>query len=199
MFLIDNILVDDNIVSQPFLCDLKACKGACCTLEGGMGAPLLDEEVPLLKKSIRAALKYLPERSRKILLKESNAFEGSPGDYYTTCIDNAACTFVFYEGGIAKCAIEKAYFAGENPEFRKPISCHLFPIRRADFGGAYLHYQKFEECEPALELGEAKDVRIYELTKDALVRAYGEEWYAKLEAYARQEREEEQNAKRGRR
>lgn len=162
-----------------------------------MGAPLMDEEVPLLKASIRASLPYLPERSRNILLKESNAIEGSPGDYYTACIDNAACVFVYYDGGVAKCAIEKAYFAGENPEFRKPLSCHLFPIRRAEFGGAYIHYQKFEECEPALGYGEQKDVRIYELTKDALIRAYGEKWYAKLEAYALEERAEEEKIHRG--
>ena len=37
--------------------------------------------------------------------------------------------FVVYESnGIASCAIEKAHTAGDI-DFKKPISCHLYPIR----------------------------------------------------------------------
>ena len=48
------IQVEDKIISldvfeKHFVCDLKACKGACC-VEGDAGAPLLDEEEEILKK-----------------------------------------------------------------------------------------------------------------------------------------------------
>ena len=51
------------------------------------------------------------------------------GDNTTTLVNNKECAFVsFDQDGIAKCSIEQAYNAGKI-EFKKPISCHLFPIR----------------------------------------------------------------------
>ncbi len=179
MFLIDNILVDEAIISTPFLCELNKCKGACCTIKGGQGAPMLDEEVELVKQAIKPASKYLTERSKAEIAKHGS-YEGNPGDYTTRCIDDADCVFVFYEGDVAKCAIEKAYFEGRS-EFRKPLSCHLFPVRLTDFNGAYLYYDKFDECAPALEYGTRQNVHIPETVKDALIRAFGAEWYAKLD------------------
>lgn len=192
MFLIDNILVDENIVSTPFLCELSVCKGACCTVKGGQGAPLLDEEIVLLENSIKPASKYLSERSKAEIAKHGS-WEGAPGEYTTLCIEDADCVFVYYEGDVAKCAIEKAYFEGRN-EFRKPISCHLFPIRITDFHGDYLYYDKFDECAPALAHGTREKVHIPETVKEALIRAYGEEWYNKLNSLV-QERKESQSTK----
>ena len=88
MFLIDNILVDERVVTTPFLCDTTRCKGACCTVKGGQGAPLLDEEIPALEQSIGAASRYLTEKS-KAALAERGAFEGEAGGYTTQCIDDA--------------------------------------------------------------------------------------------------------------
>ena len=47
------IQVEDKIISldifeKHFVCDLNACKGACC-IEGDAGAPLLDEEERILE------------------------------------------------------------------------------------------------------------------------------------------------------
>ena len=42
MIEINNVLIDEKIASTSFSCDLKHCKGACCTLPGGSGAPLLN-------------------------------------------------------------------------------------------------------------------------------------------------------------
>lgn len=178
MFLIDNILLDEHIVNTPFLCETTKCKGACCTVKGGQGAPLLDEEIPLLEDAIQPATKYLSARSKEAIAA-NGVYEGAPGEYTTRCIDDADCVFVFYEGDIAKCSIEKAYFEGRGT-FRKPLSCHLFPIRVTDFHGAYLYYDKFDECAPALEHGARQNVHIPETVKEALLRAFGEEWYAKL-------------------
>lgn len=189
MFLIDNILVDEQIISTPFLCEINKCKGACCTVKGGQGAPVLDEEVAQLEASVKAASRYLSERSKKAIA-QNGTYEGSPGEYTTRCIDDADCVFVFYEGDIAKCAIEKAYFEGYGT-FRKPISCHLFPIRVTDFHGQYLYYDKFDECAPALEYGKRNNVHIPESVKEALVRAFGEEWYGKLNILVQEAKEQQ--------
>jgi hypothetical protein len=186
MILIDNILLDENLVSTPFLCDLGKCKGACCTVKGGQGAPVLDGEVEDIQNAIKPASKYLSERSLSFLNKHG-AIEGEAGELSTVCIDDRDCVFVFYEGDVAKCAIEKAYFAGET-SFRKPLSCHLFPIRIADFHGPYLYYDEFEGCQPALPHGKKHNVHIPEAVKEALIRAFGEEWYETLDKVVQEQK-----------
>ncbi len=184
MFIIDNILGDESITSTHFLCDLNKCKGACCTVKGGQGAPVLDSEVDEVNNSIKAASVYLSDRS-KAIIHEHGAVEGTEGDFTTRCIDDHDCVFVYYEKGsdIAKCAIEKAYFEGAL-SFRKPISCHLFPVRVADFNGPYLYYDEFPECKPALDNGKKQNVKIHQSVKEALIRAYSEEWYERLDKFS---------------
>lgn len=184
MILIENILLDEELVTTPFLCDLAKCKGACCTVKGGQGAPVLASEIEDIERAIQPASKYLTARSKEIIRTKGavESFEGeNTTEYMTVCIDDADCVFVYYEGDVAKCAIEKAYFAGET-SFRKPLSCHLFPIRVADFNGTYLYYDEFDGCKPALPHGRKHNVRIPEAVREALVRAFGEEWYEALDS-----------------
>ncbi len=178
MILIDKVGVDKELLTERFCCDLVKCKGACCTFEGEFGAPVADEEVPLMEKNLKAAKKYLNERSLKIIDKYG-LVEGVAGSYSTVCIDKKDCVFVYYEGTIAKCAFEKAYFEGES-DFRKPVSCHLFPIRVGDFGGEYIYYEKIHECVPAVKKGRADDVKLADFLEDALTRKFGKEWYDKF-------------------
>jgi hypothetical protein len=181
MIFIDNILIDPEIPSTQFLCDLKRCKGACCTFPGEFGAPVLDEEVPLLEQSLEVVKKYLSKKSLDIIDK-NGVVEGFAGAYTTVCIDKKDCVFVYYDGVVAKCSIEKAYLEGEL-NFRKPISCHLFPIRVKEYGGIYLQYEKISECKPALRNGADSGVMLHEMLREALTRAYGKEWYKKLNSY----------------
>jgi hypothetical protein len=174
-----DIIADDALASTRFACDLGHCKGACCTMPGGRGAPVDDAEVAFVRESVDAALPYLPERNREII-RTLGPLEGRSGDWATRCIDNRDCVFVYYDGAVAKCAIERAHFNGETP-FRKPISCHLFPIRVTDvLGGAYLRYEEIPECEGALKNGEKKGIPLYRFLKDALTRAFGKETYDAL-------------------
>lgn len=177
MYLVENILVDENIHKTNFLCDLNKCKGGCCTIYGYSGAPLLDEEIPVIQENLRIIKKYLSSESNRIL-KNEKFYQGEKGDYSTLCIDNRDCIFVYYEDGsnIAFCAIEKAY-NNQEINFKKPLSCHLFPIRQGDFGGKSIYYEKMDECKPALKNGKKNKVKIYEMTKESLVRAFGLEWY----------------------
>lgn len=181
MFTILDNIADDALATVKFACDLGACKGACCTMPGGRGAPLGESEVAEIEAAIPHALKYLPERNRRIIERDG-AVEGKPGDYATRCINNRDCVFVYYDNDVAKCAIEKAHFNGE-VAFRKPLSCHLFPIRIDQiFDAGYLRYEKISECSQALENGERKGVPLYRFLKDALVRAYGKKFYNELVA-----------------
>lgn len=192
MIVIDNILVDEQVLNTPFLCDLTACRGACCTMKGGAGAPLLDDEVQMVHDAVLPASKYLATRSLEALAAD-NPVVGTQGDYTTLCIDDADCVFVFYEQGIAKCAIERAHANGET-SFRKPLSCHLFPARVADFGGPYIYYEEIPECRPALAHGRATGVTAFEMLKEPLERAFGEEWYAQAADFVQQQRDNKQGA-----
>src|SRR5579862_7493418 len=49
MIVIDDKTVSDDVVEQQFVCDLNACKGACC-VEGDFGAPLDKSELEILDK-----------------------------------------------------------------------------------------------------------------------------------------------------
>lgn len=183
MILIDNILISEDILEVKFACQLDKCKGACCTFQGEFGAPLLDNEIESMERNIPAAMEYLSEKSLKIL-KKSGFHEGKAGNYSTLCIDHKDCVLVYYEGDVAKCALEKAYFEGKS-DFRKPISCHLFPIRVSEFGGDYLYYSQLDECEPALRSGEKQNLLMYEFVKESLTRAYGDEWFNFLDEYVK--------------
>ena len=48
MFQIGKTIVSEDIIDKKFLCNLSACKGACC-IDGDAGAPLEEEEVEKLK------------------------------------------------------------------------------------------------------------------------------------------------------
>lgn len=187
MILLDDLLLQEQVLTAHFACDLQGCKGACCTMSGGAGAPLLDAELHQLRGAVQAALTYVPERSRA-WLAEHDPVVGTLGDYSVACLDDADCVFVYYEGTVAKCSIERAYHNGETT-FRKPISCHLFPIRVAQFGGPYLHYEMIAECEPGRTNGEARNLLLVESLREPLVRAFGEHAYARMLAYAHGEEE----------
>jgi len=174
MIVLDHIALDEEIIMQPFACDLNACKGACCTMEGGSGAPLREEEIASVEQALPAAARYLSEESQEYI-RRHGWLAGPEGDRTVNCIDDKQCVFVVFENSIAKCALERAYFENEST-FRKPISCHLFPIRVANFGGPYLYYDRFPECAPAVANGEKLHLRIVDTCHDALVREYGEDW-----------------------
>lgn len=182
IFAINEVLVRDEIVEIPFSCDLKKCKGACCTLESELGAPVTKAEIEEIEKILPIVKNYLTLTNIDEI-EDRGFYEAKDGEMMITSVNNRDCVFSFWDNGVAKCAIERAYFDGK-VEFRKPISCHLFPIRVSDFGGDVLRYEKFSECAPALEKGKEENITIVEFCKDSLIRLYGEEWYNKLMNYS---------------
>lgn len=175
------ILIDNAIPATKFSCDLHRCKGACCTMPGHRGAPLLSGELEEIRSAYPVIKKYLSEEHQETIHRDG-MFQGKPGDYTTQVVRERACVFTAWENGIAKCSFEKAYFAGEL-SWRKPISCHLFPIRIDNGIPERLRFEYITECKPALERGEVEDMPLAEFLKSALVRAYGEQWYNEFLKY----------------
>jgi hypothetical protein len=175
MFIIGEASIEDRLGGEKFACDPDACRGACCTLEGGRGAPLDDRELEEIRKAFPAVRRYLPPKSLEAIAK-SGLFEGVPGDYATPCVESRECVYAFFDSGIARCSFERAFLAGET-QWPKPVSCHLFPIRVRRFGLEFLHYEEIEECAPGRRRGTEEDIPLAEFLKEPLVRRFGTAWY----------------------
>lgn len=180
MFQIGDTIVGIDVVEKSFICDLEACKGACC-IEGDAGAPVLDSEVEVLKDIIPIVWDDLSEKAKVEIQKNGPVYQDEDGDIVTAIIDGKDCVFTYYdESGTCKCVIEKAYREGRT-DFYKPISCHLYPIRLQKYRDFIaVNYHKWQICNAALCLGQKEDVRVYQFLKEPLVRTFGEEWYEEL-------------------
>ena len=179
MLEVDKILINRDVLEERFTCDLSKCKGACCTMESEYGAPLKHEEIDIINEIMPVLKDYIPEEYWAEIEK-GGYWEEKQGILMTKSKNNRECLFVYYDGEIAKCAIEKAYFDGK-VKFRKPISCHLFPIRVEDFGGPVLRYESYADCEQAVENGKETGIKVINFCKDSLEREYGIEWYKKVQ------------------
>lgn len=177
-------MISDDVIEEAFVCDLNKCKGACC-VEGDLGAPVLKEELRLLDEVIDLVKPYLSKEAVVILDKEGGYILDEDGEYSTSTIDNKECAFAFYdERNILKCSIEQAHKEGKT-DFRKPISCHLYPIRVSKLPEfEALNYDRWKICSPACDLGQELKVPVYKFLKEALIRKYGEAWYNELEKKA---------------
>ena len=187
MIIVQDKLVSDDVVEQQFICNLSACKGACCW-EGDYGAPLEKEELAILESIQEKVRPFLsPAGIAAIEAQGPHAWFKGMEDHGTPLIDGGPCAYMTYDAlGIAQCGIEMAWKAGEI-EFQKPISCHLYPIRVEKFehfGSEALNYDRWNICSAACQLGEKAQVPVYQFLKSAIVRRYGQEFYDELDGAA---------------
>lgn len=185
MIAIDNSLVSEDLLDKHFVCDLSKCKGACC-VEGDAGAPLEDKEVEKLEEIFEDIKPYLREEGILAILQNGTSVQDpSDNEWVTPLVNNSECAYVVFENGITKCGIEKAWKDGIS-DFRKPVSCHLYPIRITSYKSYdAVNYDKWDICAPACDLGKELKVPVYQFAKDSLIRKYGENWYKDLEEVAK--------------
>lgn len=196
MIAIDNVLISDEVVEKQFVCDLTKCKGGCCE-EGDAGAPLEDAELDLVIELYEKVKPYLTDGAIAAIEKKGKYVYHKEFGWVTPTLgsDHEICVYGKRdEKGIIKCAFEQAYNDGII-EWKKPISCHLFPIiHKRGKNGNYdrINYEPREKlCNPACALGNKLKVPVYEFLKEPLVRLYGDEFYKALDAVARAENRKE--------
>ncbi len=185
MIAIDDTLISEEILEKAFVCDLSKCKGACC-VEGDAGAPLEKEEKLILEQGYSAVKPYLRKEGIAAIESQGKAVvDPNDGEFVTPLVNGAECAYVIFdEKGVTKCGIEKAWEEGAT-SFRKPVSCHLYPIRISKYPSFdAVNYHKWQICAPACSLGAQLKVPVYQFAKDALVRKYGEDWFKQLEIVA---------------
>ncbi|MFA7410323.1 MAG: DUF3109 family protein, partial [Bacteroidales bacterium] len=127
MLEIDQTLISFEVLRKQFCCDLKACKGACCVY-GDSGAPLTVDETGLLDDHLDDLRPYMRQEGLEAVLEQGLYVTDTDGELVTPLVNGGECAYVVFEDGVALCAIEKAWQDKAIP-FRKPVSCHLYPIR----------------------------------------------------------------------
>lgn len=180
--------MSDLVVEEKFVCDLNRCKGGCCE-DGDAGAPLEDDELDHLNDIYEIVKPYLTEEGIAEIEKQGRYQYHKEFGWVTPTIEGKMCVYgIRNEKGIIHCGIEQAYRDGKI-NWKKPISCHLYPIKikkskKEDI--EFVNYEPREEmCHPGCVLGEKLRIPAYKFLKEALIRKYGEEFYQALEATAK--------------
>lgn len=187
MIIVQDKLVSDDLVEEHFVCNLQACKGACCW-EGDAGAPLDAAELPVLDAIFEKIKPFLsPAGIQAIEQQGKYQRYGEEEELGTPLINNGPCAYMTLNAaGIAQCGIEQAWRAGAT-DFQKPVSCHLYPIRvekNEETGFEALNYHRWEICSAACELGEKEQVPVYRFVREAIIRKYGSDFYEELDGAA---------------
>ncbi len=184
MYLINDIIVSDALFEDYFQCDLGKCHGACCH-EGDFGAPVSAGEIREIEKVLDLVLEKLPPEYRAKINEDGFSTYYEEKDFIgTNLMEDGTCVFLAKnEEGIGLCALESLYYEGKT-DWKKPISCELFPIRinKSDIPGfEALNYYEWDICAPACQLGKKNKMPVFRFVKNAIIRKYGEEFYQEME------------------
>jgi len=178
---IDNILVSDEVITNQFVCDLNKCKGGCCE-DGDAGAPLERDELDKINEVYEIIKPYLSSEGIKEIERNGRYNYDREFGWVTPTIEGKLCAYGSKDkNGIIKCGIEQAYLDGKI-NWKKPISCHLYPIKtKKTKENELVNYEPRETlCNPGCALGKKLKVPVYVFLKDALIRKYGEGFYEVL-------------------
>lgn len=180
MFLIQNTLVSLDILEKDFCCNLDSCHGCCC-IEGDAGAPISDEECREVEQILPILLPDMTPEARAVVQQQGISYLDPSGERVTSIVNDKDCVFARTDhNGWCYCLIEKAFNAGKIT-FKKPISCHLYPVRLTQVGDRVgVEYHRWDICHCARVLGKKNHIRLYEFLKEPLIRRFGQEWYDEL-------------------
>ncbi|MDR2814529.1 MAG: DUF3109 family protein [Prevotellaceae bacterium] len=182
MLQIDDKIISTALLTSHFCCDLDVCAGVCCVY-GDSGAPLEKGEKKVLQQELPKFYDYLTPKGREAIANQGVAVYDGDGELVTPLVsDKAECAYSYFsEAGICLCAIEKAFFEHKTA-YRKPISCHLYPIRVRQVGNNFaLNYDRQSICSCARSKGKEDNIPVFRFLKEPIIRKFGEGFYEQLE------------------
>ena len=179
MLRINDYIFSLDLLEKKFICDLPLCLGNCCRY-GDSGAPLEPDEVEILREIKEIVIPYLRPSGRSSIEEKGTSLKDFEGDMVTPLIGNDECAYTITEGNIFMCGIEKAW-SERKISFRKPLSCHLFPVRMKKYPDfTAVNIEEWSICMAARDRGRREGIYVYEFLKDPLIRAVGTEVYDQL-------------------
>jgi hypothetical protein len=179
MLRINDTIFSFDILEKKFRCNVPVCFGNCCRY-GDSGAPLSVDETFILEDIWSEVRPYLRPEGLDAIEKNGRSVKDFENDWVTPLVGNAECAYTTLKDNILLCGIEQAWDDGKIA-FRKPLSCHLFPIRIKQYSDfRAINYQELAICASARTLGSQEGLYVYEFLKEPLIRALGEELYNEL-------------------
>lgn len=179
---IDDILISTEVITEYFACDYPKCKGCCCII-GDSGAPLEECECEAIEKNYDIFSPLMSQAGRDKIEKTGFFEIDCDGDIVTPLVSGSEeCAYTHFDGqGNCMCAMERQWCRGEG-DFRKPISCWLYPIRLSKLsnGCTAVNLHRWDICKDAFEKGRREGIRVYQFLKEPLIRYFGEEFYEAL-------------------
>ncbi len=179
MLRIDNTIFSFDILEKKFICNLPECLGNCCRY-GDSGAPLTAEEAHILEDIRDIVRPYLRPEGIAAIDEKGTSITDFENEKVTPLIGNEECAYTNKNGNIFLCGIEQAWSDGKI-SFRKPVSCHLFPVRIKNYSDfRAVNYEELAICFSARKRGSVEGVYVYEFLKEPFIRAFGKEMYNDL-------------------
>ncbi|MBQ9427256.1 MAG: DUF3109 family protein [Paludibacteraceae bacterium] len=185
MFVIQDTLVSLDVVEKEFCCNLDVCRGCCC-VEGDAGAPVTDEELCVIEQLMPQLLPQMTPEARDVVAKQGLAYRDPSGEQVLSIVNDKDCIFARTDHrGWTYCLIEKlaekCQLSTINYQFKKPLSCHLYPIRLTKVGDMTgVEYHRWDICHCGRVLGKKLHLPLYQFLREPLIRAFGQEWYYEL-------------------
>ena len=183
---IDDCLVSSEILTEYFACDYGKCRGCCCIV-GDSGAPLDESEPEAIEKNYHVFSPLMREQGRTAVAEKGFFEIDRDGDMVTPLVPGSEeCAYTCFDrDGNCFCAIERKWFEGKG-DFRKPISCWLYPIRVSVLGNGMraLNLHRWEICKDAFEKGRRENIRVFEFLEEPIVRCFGQEFFQALKQCA---------------
>ena len=155
-------------------------------MQGEAGAPVHEEERKILESIYPIVKPLLRRQGRETIELQGTYIKNKEGEFETPLIEGRECAYVIFDDkNTALCGIEKAYNKGLI-DFKKPISCHLYPVRVQEFSEFMaVNYSHWDICGDACVLGKQLELPVYKFLKEALIRKFGETWYEELDLVAK--------------
>ena len=179
MLRINDTIFSFDILEKKFRCDLPVCHGNCCRY-GDSGAPLSADEKLILDDIWNDVKPYLRSEGVGAIEEKGTSVADFENERVTPLIGNEECAYTNMKANIFSCGIEQAWSDGKI-SFRKPLSCHLFPVRIRCFSNfRAVNYEELAICSSARAAGEQEGLYVYEFLKEPLIRSLGEDMYNEL-------------------
>jgi len=177
VILIQDTIVSLEILEKEFCCDIDNCKGCCC-IEGDAGAPVAPEEEQIITRLLPELLPQMTKEARDVVAQQGIAYNDPSGERVLSIVNDKDCIFARTDhSGWCYCLIERLH----NEAFKKPVSCHLYPIRLTKVGNLTgLEYHRWDICHSSRQLGHKLHMPLYKFLKEPLVRRFGQDWYDEL-------------------
>lgn len=162
---VGDVILHTDIITEFFCCDIEACYGRCCE-EGDAGAPVTLNEIADIEAQLDNIWPQLSARAQSVIDRHGVAYSDPEGELVTSIVDGGDCAFRGSNGCLLR---------------RRPISCHLYPIREKKLGSLTgLNYHRWDICQDAVRLGTERGIRVYQFLQAPLVRRFGKAWYDEL-------------------